>query len=181
MRGYDRRMGLFDFFSRRRRRESPVRLPADATALGSFAPAEAQPVVGGQVAGSGFDGAGSGGDQSRLQGVAGGAEALAALTRLGPMIQQALATGNVQVQVGDPPAVDMRGSALGDEIREIMARHGVDAEGGSATKSIDMNSRSAIQQEILAALSRQGIATEAPPDTGFTIDSAQIEDADGSR
>ena len=171
-------MGLFDFFSRRRQRESGVQAPADATALGSFAAAEGQPVVGGQVAGSGFEGAGFGGDLSQLQGVPGGAEALAALTQLGPMIQQAIATGNVQVQVGDPQTIDMRGSGLGGEIREIMARHGVDAEGGSATKNIDLNAQSAMQQEILAALSRQGIGTEAPSGTDFTINSVQIEDAD---
>jgi hypothetical protein len=167
-------MGMFDFFSRRRRRESAVQMPAgDATALGSFAASEGQPVVGGQIGGGEF----GGGELGELQGVPGGAEALAALTQLGPMIQQAIATGNVQVQVGEPQAIDMRNTGLGDEIREIMSRHGVDSESGSATQNIDAGGYGAMQQEILAALAKQGIGTEAPSGADFTLGSVQVEDA----
>lgn len=168
-------MGMFDFFSRRRRRESAVEMPgADAAALGSFAASEGQPVVGGQIGGGEF----GGGDPGEVQGVPGGAEALAALTQLGPMIQQAITSGNVQVQVGEPQTIDMRNTGLGDELREIMSRHGIDSESGSANQSIDAGAYGAMQQEILAALAKQGIGTQAPSGADFTAGAVRIEDAD---
>ena len=90
-------MGLGDFFRRRRERESAIPSSAQveqpSEALGSFASAEGQPVVGRQV----------GGDQVgsvEFGDVPGTADGLAALSQLGPMIQKAIAEGDVQIEQG---------------------------------------------------------------------------------
>jgi hypothetical protein len=156
-------VGLFDFFSRRRQRESAVQPPAEGTPLGSFATGEEQPVVGGQISGdAGFD------EFAQLQGATTGAEALTALSQLGPMIQKAIESKNVQIHVGEPQTIDLRGAVgLGDEIREIMARHGIDATNGSATGNVDASALGEMQQEILAALAKQhGIETEPDDPAG---------------
>ena len=81
------------FFSRRRKRESAVPESSNDPALGSFADPEGQPVVGQQV--------GGGQPAIDLQGM-GATDGLAMLAQLGPMIQQAMATGNVQITQGQP-------------------------------------------------------------------------------
>lgn len=136
------------FFSRRRKRESTI--PDSATgpaALGSFANPEGQPVVGQQV----------GGGAPEL-GALSGMDGLAMLTQIGPMIQQAIASGNVQISQGEPQVLDMRGTGLREEIMEIMSQHGVDPEkgvvhGGDASGYMEM------QQQIMAALAKHGINT----------------------
>lgn len=168
-------MGMFDFFSRRRQRESAIQAPgADSAALGSFAASEGQPVVGGQIAGGEF----GSGDLGELQG---GVEALAALSQLGPMLQQAMTSGNIQVQVGEPQTIDARGTGLGDEIREIMKSHGIDPESGSSNQNVDPNAVGTMQQEILAALAKHGLSTQAPSGFDFTAGSVQIEDSGDNR
>jgi hypothetical protein len=155
-------VALFDFFSRRRQRESAVQPPAEQAPLGSFATGEEQPVVGGQISGdAGFD------DFAGLQGATSGAEALTALSALGPMIQKAIESQNIQIHVGEPQTIDLRGAVgLGDEIREIMARHGVDADTGSATTNVDASALGEMQQEILAALAKQGTAGDPDDPSG---------------
>ena len=143
-------MGLSDFLRRRRERESA--LPASAQpneALGSFASAEDQPVIGEQVGGGR---AGS----TELQGVPDMAEGLAALSQLGPMIQQAVAQGNLQIEQSEPQTIDMRGTGLREEILGIMQQHGIDTESGTA-RNVDARAYGDMQQQILAALAKHGI------------------------
>ncbi len=135
------------FFSRRRKRESPpppTEQPGEA--LGSFASSEGQPVVGQQLGGT-----------SGIEGAAATAEGLAALSVLGPMIQQAMAQGNVQIEQDASQTIDMRGTGLREEILEIMRQHGVDAEAGTAARNVDASAYGDMQQQILAALAKYGI------------------------
>jgi hypothetical protein len=145
-------VGLSDFFRRRRERESALPVSAHAEQptepLGSFASPEGQPVVGRQVGGGQFDPAAFGGDP-------GLADGLAALSQLGPMIQKAIAEGNVQIEHGGSQTIDMRGTGLREEILGIMQAHGIDAESGSA--SIDASSYGDMQQQLLDALAEHGI------------------------
>jgi hypothetical protein len=146
------------FFSRRRQRESAVPPSSDeAQPLGSFASGENQPVVGQQVSGAEFGG---------FTGAPGMAEGLAALSQLGPMIEQAMKTGSPQVSVGEPQEIDASSSALGDEIKEIMRRHGIDPDGGQSA-SINAADYEGMQQEMLAALARHGID---PGASGSSLD-----------
>lgn len=163
-------MGLGDFFKRRAKRESAI--PASETELqplGSFASAEGQPVVGQQVSGGGAQQ--FSGDLRDLPGMF---EGLAALSQLGPMIQKAMAEGNmtqnpdgsysignVTVQQGESQTIDLRG-ADGSELREqilgIMGQHGIDvSNAGNQGQSIDPSTIPGMQQQILDALSQAGI------------------------
>lgn len=157
-------MGLFDFFKRRRERESAVQLPSWA----GMDPA-AQPVVGQQVAGGGEVDLSSAGLQAP-----GLMESLSALTQLGPALQQAMAEGNVTVTQGPTQTIDMRGSPLGEEIKEIMRQHGIDPDGqGQSGQSFDAADFGDMQQQILAALVKHGVDptgsnTGTTPDQGNT-------------
>ena len=142
-------MGLF---SNRRKRESAVPESSHEPALGSFASSEGQPVVGRQVGGGQPGGA-------ELEGL-GAMDGLAVLTQLGPMIQQAMAQGNVQVEPGAAQTIDARGTELGDEIREIMSQHGIEP-GGTVASGVDANSLAGMQQQILQALAKHGIDSNA--------------------
>lgn len=138
------------FFSRRRKRESAIPDSTGEAALGSFASPEGQPVVGSQV--------GGGSPDLASMGVADG---LAALTQIGPMIQQAIASGNVQISQGEPQVLDLRGSGLREEILEIMGRHGIDPQKGVVDAGADASSYAEMQQQIMAALAKHGIDTGA--------------------
>src|SRR5688572_24241558 len=105
-------------FKRRRERESAV---PPSEALGSFARDEGQPVIGQQV---------GGGDPATsidLQGL-GLTDGLAMLSQLGPMIQKAIAEGNVTIEQGPSQTIDLRGSGIREEIFEIMKQHGIDPD-----------------------------------------------------
>ena len=71
-----------------------------------------------------------------LQGL-GAMDGLKMLAQLGPMIQQAMASGNVQISQGEPQVLDMRGSGLREEIIGIMNEHGIDPAAGTANQNID--------------------------------------------
>lgn len=160
-------MGMFSFFKGRRERESALppssNLSEPGEQLGSFANPEGQPVVGKQVGGAG--------DFGSVAGMGG----LEALAQLGPMIQQAIATGNVQIQQGTPQEIDLRGNGdLREQILGIMQQHGIDAEGGTATGPIDAGSYGDMQRQILEALSQHGVdfGPAGGSATGFNV---QIE------
>ena len=146
-------MGLF---SRRRKRESAIPESTDV-ALGSFANPEGQPVVGQQV--------GGGQPTFEAEGL-GGMDGLRMLAQLGPMIQQAMASGQVQVFQGQPQVLDMRGSGLREEIMEIMGQHGIDPAGGTANQDIDASAYGNMQQQIMEALAKHGIDPSAGLPTG---------------
>ncbi len=130
------------FFSRRRERESAIPASEDDSELGSFANPEGQEVVGRQI------------DDPVVGSVEGlsGADGLAMLAQLGPMIQKAIAEGNVQVSVGEPQTIDARGTEHGARIREIMAEHGIDPEQGVTDQTIDVADYEVMQRRILEAL-----------------------------
>jgi hypothetical protein len=134
-------VGIFDFFSRRRERESALeRAEQDAGAtLGSFASPEGQPVVGRQVS----DGGGA-----QLGGLD--------LSNLGSMIQTAIDQGNVTIEQGDAQTIDMRGTGLREEIFGIMRQHGIDPESGTAS-NVNAADYGDMQRQILEALSRHGL------------------------
>jgi hypothetical protein len=152
------------FFSRRRKRESAIPESTDAT-LGSFARSEGQPVVGQQV--------GGGQPAIDVEGLS-GLDGLQMLAQLGPMIQQAMASGNVQVSQGEPEVLDLRGTGLREEILGIMSEHGIDPEAGTAGQSIDASAYGNMQQQIMEALAKHGVDTAPgwspggtqPPDEG---------------
>jgi protein-tyrosine-phosphatase len=136
-------VGLGDFFRRRHERESAIppsaRIEQPSEALGSFASPDEQPVVGRQMGG----------------------------TPLGPMIEKAIAEGDVQVEPGGSQTIDMRGTGLREEILEIMRQHGIDAESGAASGSVDASDYGDMQRQLLEALARHGID---PGASGTSID-----------
>ena len=150
-------MGLFGFFKRRREQESAVQLPDPAAELGSFAKEEG--VVGRQV--------GDGGPQASidLQGL-GMMDGLAMLSQLGPIIQKAIAEGNVTIEQGPAQTLDLRGTGLREEIVGIMKQHGIDPDGQTAA-NVDASGYGDMQQQILAALAKHGID---PGASGTSVD-----------
>jgi hypothetical protein len=160
---------MFNFFRKRRERESALGASpaAPSEALGSFARSEGQPVVGQQL----------GGTQVGGVGFAGGAdltEALTVLSQLGPMVQQAIAQGNVTVEQGEAQTIDMRGTGLREDILGIMQQHGIDAEAGTANQAIDASAYGDMQQQLLEALAKHGI----DPNSGGSSVSFQISTDD---
>ena len=151
------------FFSRRRKKESAIPTSAE-TALGSFAKAEGQPVIGQQV-GGGMPGG------MNVQGMD-LTDSLAMLSQLGPMIQQAMASGNVQITQGEPQTIDMRGTDLGEQIKGIMQQHGIDPNTGAVNAPGDQNTYMAMQQQILQALAQHGIDPNA---SGSSINITNVE------
>ncbi len=143
-------MGLFDFFKRRRERESAVQLSAGT-----------EPVVGQQVGGGEFDVS-----SLNLQGP-GTLEGLEALAQLGPMIQKAIAEGNVTIEQGESQAIDMRGTGLREEIMGIMSQHDIDPQTASAGENIDASAYGDMQKQILDALAKRGIDPNA---SGSSVD-----------
>src|SRR5262245_6299223 len=105
-------MGIFNFFSRRRDRESAIeQAEQDASrTVGSSADTEAHPVVGQQVEGA----------QQLPDGLD--------LSQLGSMIQSAVEQGNVTIEQGPTQTIDLRGTGLREEILGIMQNHGIDPD-----------------------------------------------------
>ena len=82
-----------------------------------------------------------------------GADGLAMLSQLGPMIQQAMATGNVQISQGQPQVLDLRGTGLREEIMGIMSQHGIDPESGvTQRRERRRGDYGDMQKQILEAL-----------------------------
>jgi hypothetical protein len=147
-------MGLFSFFKNRREKES-IDLSDGQASLGSFASPEGQEVVGSQVQG--------GAANIDVQGMS-AADGLAMLSQLGPMIQQAMATGNVQISQGEPQVLDLRGTGLREEIMGIMSQHGIDPETGvNSGENVNAANYEGMQQQILEALSKHGVPTGFDP------------------
>jgi hypothetical protein len=150
------------FFSRRRKKESAIPQSSD-TALGSFAKTDGQSVVGQQV--------GGGTPAFNMPGTDVG-DTLALLGQIGPMIQQAMASGNVQITQGEAQTIDMRGTDLGEQLKGIMAQHGIDPETGTVNAPGDTNTYVQMQQQILQTLAEHGIDTNA---TGTSINVTNVE------
>jgi septum formation topological specificity factor MinE len=144
-------VGLFDFFRRRRERESAIPASSEADSLGGAADLD-QPTVGQQFSSLPSGAANevsSGLDVSSLGGLAGLAEAM----------KQAAAQGDVDVTESSQ-TLDLRGTGLREEIVEIMKRHGIDPDSGSVQGAqINAASVPGMQAEMLEALKRHGIDT----------------------
>jgi hypothetical protein len=137
-------VGLFDFFGRRRQRESAVPDAPSTQVPPVGQPEQPQEVVGQRVADTSTTG---GLDLSSLGGLAG----------LGEMVQQAAAQGNVEVDQSSQ-TIDLRGTDLREEMVEIMKRHGIDPDSGAVPGSqIDASSMPQMQAEMLEALKRHGL------------------------
>jgi hypothetical protein len=100
-------------------------------------------------------------------------DGLAALSQLGPMIQRAIAEGNVQIEQGQAETIDMRGTGLREEILGIMQQHEIDAESGAAS-NVDASAYGDMQRRLLEALARHGI----DPAAGGTGLNLRIEPRD---
>jgi hypothetical protein len=152
-------VGLFDIFKGRRADEDAlaqardVEATAEPQALGSFASFDGENVVGQQVPGAPAN--------FEVQGMS-AADGLAMLSQLGPMIQQAMATGNVQISQGEPQVLDLRGTGLREEIMGIMSQHGIDPEAG-AGENVDAADYGDMQKQILEALAKHGVPTGIEP------------------
>jgi protein-tyrosine-phosphatase len=151
-------VGLFDFFRRRRERESAI--PAPSTQVSPLSSEGDQPVVGQQFSAPPAAGTPGGFDVSSLSGLAGLADAM----------EQAAAQGNTEVTQSSQ-TLDLRGTGLREEIVEIMKRHGIDPESGAVQGGqINAASMPAMQAEMLEALKRHGIDTGG---ASIQIDSSQ--------
>lgn len=160
---------MFNFFRKRRERESALAASPEAPseALGSFARSEGQPVVGQQLGGTQVGGVGLGGGADLT-------DALAVLSQLGPMVQQAIAQGNVTVEQGEAQTIDMRDTGLREDILGIMEQHGIDAEAGTSNQAIDARAYGDMQQQLLETLAKHGI----DPNAGGSSVSFQISTDD---
>ena len=142
-------MGLFDFLRRRRDRESATH--GLSTGLDPSEQIQPGGEMGSSQPVSAFD--------TNPPAQPGQAQDVdwAKLAQIGPMIQQAIQSGNVQISQGEPQSIDLRGSGeLRDQIMDIMRQHGIDPEAGAA-QSFDASQMPAMQQQILDALSQSGV------------------------
>jgi hypothetical protein len=153
-------MGMFDFFKSRKAKESAISSQEVESmaepAPGSFANPEGQAVVGSQVPGApGFN----------VTGMS-AADGLAVLSQLGPMIQQAMKTGNVQISQLPPQVIDMRGPGLREEILGLLGQHGISTDGSSG-ETVNAANYGDMQKQIAEALEKHGIPT-APTSANVT-------------
>lgn len=135
-------MGLFDYFRRRRERESAV------PSLEITPPStQVQPLSG---------------ETDASQAVQAAGVDLAQLGQIGQMIAEAARSGNIQIQQGDsvqldgPQTIDLQGSGLRDEILGILDQHGIDPD-PAAPQQIDASQMPEMQQQIMDAIARQGV------------------------
>jgi hypothetical protein len=137
-------VGLFDFFKRRRERESAI--PGDSPeSLTRQLRGDGQPI--GQPVGQAFP-------QASPQSVD-----LTAATDLGgimAMMQQAFQTGNIQVTQGEQQVIDLRGSGLRDQIMGALEQHGIDPEAAQVGQ-INAGDVPGLQEQIMRALQDAGV------------------------
>jgi len=143
-------MALFDFFRRRRERESAITgsevsalaAPDDAARpepVGEVIPgAEPQPIE--LNLGSG---------QTDVAQVIG-------------MVGEALRSGQLQVAHAENRVLDLREASLREEILEAMRRSGIDLE-AAAGGQVNAADHAGLQAQILAALESHGVDIDGPP------------------
>jgi hypothetical protein len=144
-------VGAFNFFKRRRQRESAI----SQEAVGSFADPEGQPVVGRQIADGGgyYDMEGPG----LIAGIGQMVEMWPMLKQMQPTIEQ-----QMRAAMTNPPdqaqieQMQASGNALREEIFEIMRKHGVDPTGATPPSAANMHNYAEMQQQIMEAVSRHG-------------------------
>jgi hypothetical protein len=149
-------MGLFNFFSSRRERESAIpQTEADsitAKLQANDAPV-GQPIQGvGTPQPFGQLGVGEAMDMGSMLGMLG-------------MIKQAYQSGNVQISHGEH-VIDMRGTTDGKELRQqlmaAMQQAGIDPEQmPDGTQQVDASQYEGLQQNLLDVLSQHGVDVNA--------------------
>jgi len=136
-------MGLFEYFRRRRDRESAI--PGDAPAsLTRQLKGDGQPI--GQPVGQAFPQAGQQGVDLT------GPMDLGAVLGL---VQQAWQSGNVEVTQGENQVIDLRGSGLREQIIGALEQHGIDPN--AQGQQIDAGNVPGLQEQIMRALEDAGV------------------------
>jgi hypothetical protein len=137
---------MFDYFTRRRRRESAI--PGGTPeSLTRQLKGDGEPI--GQPVGQPFPPA------------AESAPEITAATDLAgivSMVQQAFKTGDIQVTQGESQVIDLRGSGLRDQIIGALEQHGIDT--GAQGAQIDASSVPGLQEQIMQALKDAGVEVE---------------------
>ena len=108
-------MGLFDYFKRRRERESAV----ESLEITAEPSTQIEPVS------AGFEAQPDAAPDANLADGVGMPE----LTQIGKLIASAAKDGNIQVHVGEPQTIDMSGTDLSEEIRAFLSRYDETREG----------------------------------------------------
>ena len=150
-------MGIFNFFSRRRDRESAIPQSEATEIVGETKP-EVTPV------GQPIQGVGTPQPFGQL-GVGQAMDMGSMLGMLG-MIKQAYQSGNIQISHGESQVIDMRGTADGKELREqlmaAMAQAGFDPEQmPDGAQQVDASQYEGLQQNLLDVLSQHGVDVNA--------------------
>jgi septum formation topological specificity factor MinE len=152
-------MGLFDRFKGRRQSEDALagaRAEAPTTA-GAPAPlkTDSGETIGVPVNSMGLA---PGETPAALAGQVPGLENLGAI---GAMIQQAVASGNVQVIQAESQQMQQQALAMRQSMLDVLAKHGVDATPG-AGQSFPMGNME-LQKDIMAVLQKHGVSTGFDP------------------
>jgi hypothetical protein len=141
---YDPRVGLFDFFKRRRERESAI--PGSSPeSLTRQLKGDGKPI--GQPVGQAFPQAGP-------QSV--DLTAATDLAGVMAMMQQAFQTGEIQVTQGEKQVIDLRGSGLREQIMGALEQHGIDPEAAQGGQ-INASDVPGLQEQIMQALQDAGV------------------------
>jgi hypothetical protein len=155
-------MGLFDFFKRRRERESAI--PGGTPeSLTRQLKGDGEPI--GQPVRQAFP---QSGQTFNLTGATD-------LTSMLAMMQQAFQSGNFQVTQGENQVIDLRGTGLRDEIIGALQQHGIDPD---ATPGAQINAGDVpgLQEQIMQALENAGVDVSQLGDGAGGI---TIEGSDG--
>lgn len=149
-------MGIFNFFSRRRDRESAIPQTEATEIVGDTKPQPTpvgQPIQGvGTPQPFGQLGVGQAMDMGSMLGMLG-------------MIKQAYQSGNVQISQGEH-VIDMRGTTDGQELREqimaAMQQAGIDPDQmPDGAQQVDASQYEGLQQNLLDVLSQHGVDVNA--------------------
>lgn len=132
-------MGLFDFFRRRRDKESAIPEPGSSDFQQQVADSELPGSSGTTEAPGGWA---SVGDASSTQDLA---------HRLAAQFG-----GNVELEQGASRSIDLRGTGAREEIVELLKKRGIDPDSESG-QQIDAGSIPGLQEEILEVLKRRGL------------------------
>ena len=147
-------MGLFDRLRGRRQSEDALaQARAEAGAAGVEIAPIAAPVTSdsGEVIGAPIQQAGFGAEGIQIPG-------LENMGALGPMIQQAIASGNAQVINTPTEVINLAGADPGaarKAVLDVLAKHGIDAQAGSGQQIPVTNPQ--VAQDIFAALGKFGL------------------------